>query len=90
MPNATHRIYAKALRPALDLMGLRIMPDATLKEAPRLDILHVRGGGSQEALMEDEEVLGWLRRLAFPCRNDNPGCPLSVSVVFQLPPREQA
>ena len=45
-------------------MGLRIMPDATLAEAPQLDILHVPGGPGQQALMEDEEVLGWLRSQA--------------------------
>jgi cyclohexyl-isocyanide hydratase len=61
IPNATHRTYAKSSDPVRDLMGLRIMPDATLKEAPQLDILHVPGGRGQEALMEDEEVLGWLR-----------------------------
>jgi cyclohexyl-isocyanide hydratase len=49
IPNATHRIYAKSLRPAPDLMGLRIVPDATLKEAPQLDILHIPGGRGQEA-----------------------------------------
>ena len=61
MPNATHRIYAKSIEPARDLMGLRIAPDATLAQAPQLDILHVPGGRGQEALMEDEEILGWLR-----------------------------
>ena len=64
LPNATHRIYAKSMEPVRDVMGLRIMPDATLAEAPRLDILHVPGGRGQEALMEDEEVLGWLRSQA--------------------------
>jgi cyclohexyl-isocyanide hydratase len=64
IPNATHRIYAKSPGPVRDLMGLRLAPDATLKEAPQLDILHVPGGGGQEALMEDEEVLGWLRSQA--------------------------
>ena len=61
IPNATHRIYAKSPDPVRDLTRLRLAPDATLKEAPRLDILHVPGGRGQEALMEDEEVLGWLR-----------------------------
>jgi cyclohexyl-isocyanide hydratase len=61
IPNATCRIYAKSPNPVRDLMGLRIMPDATLAEAPQLDILHIPGGWGQEALMEDEEVLGWLR-----------------------------
>jgi cyclohexyl-isocyanide hydratase len=32
-------------------MGLRLAPDATLKEAPQLDILHVPGGRGQEALI---------------------------------------
>jgi cyclohexyl-isocyanide hydratase len=61
IPNATHRIYARSTDPVRDLQGLRIVPDATLAEAPQLDILHVPGGRGQEALMEDEEVLGWLR-----------------------------
>jgi cyclohexyl-isocyanide hydratase len=61
LPNATYRIYAKSTDPVRDVLGLRIMPDATLAEAPQLDILHVPGGPGQEALMEDEEILGWLR-----------------------------
>ena len=39
-------------------------PDATLAEAPPLDVLHVPGGFGQEALMEDAEVLGWIRQQA--------------------------
>jgi cyclohexyl-isocyanide hydratase len=64
LPNATHRIYAKSKDPVRDVMGLRILPDATLAEAPQLDILHVPGGPGQQALMEDEAVLGWLRSQA--------------------------
>ena len=41
LPNATHRIDAKSKDPVRDVMGLRILPDATLAEAPQLDILHV-------------------------------------------------
>jgi len=51
-----------------DLKGLRLTPDATLEEAPQLDVLHVPGGFGQEALMEDEQVLGWLRRQAAGAR----------------------
>ena len=64
IPNATHRIYAKSAAPVRDVMGLRITPDATLADAPQLDILHVPGGRGQEAVMEDEDVLAWLRRQA--------------------------
>jgi cyclohexyl-isocyanide hydratase len=68
LPNATHRIYAKSTQPVRDVMGLRIMPDATLAEAPQLDILHVPGGPGQQALMDDEEILGWLRSQAAGAR----------------------
>lgn len=64
IPNATHRIYGKTPEAVRDLMGLRLAPDATLAEAPSLDVLHVPGGYGQEALMDDEEVLGWIRRQA--------------------------
>ena len=40
------------------------MPDAGLADAPPLDVLHVPGGFGQEALMEDAEVLGWIRQQA--------------------------
>lgn len=64
IPNATCRIYAKSMDPVRDVNGLRLTPDAMLKEAPQLDIVHVPGGRGQEALMEDEEVLSWLRAQA--------------------------
>ncbi|MGY3440474.1 MULTISPECIES: DJ-1/PfpI family protein [unclassified Bradyrhizobium] len=64
IPNSTYRIYAKTMAPVRDLKGLRLTPDATLAEAPPLDVLHVPGGFGQEALMEDEEVLRWIREQA--------------------------
>ena len=64
IPNATYRIYAKTTAPVRDLKGLRLMPDATLADAPPLDVLHVPGGFGQEAMMEDTEVLAWIRRQA--------------------------
>lgn len=64
IPNATYRLYSGRPGPVRDIMGLRLLPDATLAEAPQLDILHVPGGRGQEALMEDEAVLHWLRRQA--------------------------
>nr|WP_249120131.1 DJ-1/PfpI family protein [Plastoroseomonas hellenica] len=62
--NSTYRIYGKTSAPVQDVKGLRITPDAALADAPQLDVLHVPGGIGQEALMEDEEVLGWVRRQA--------------------------
>ena len=64
IPNATYRIYAKSAAPVRDLNGLWLTPDASLADAPPLDVLHVPGGFGQEALMEDTEVLGWIRQQA--------------------------
>ncbi|HKD52794.1 MAG TPA: DJ-1/PfpI family protein, partial [Steroidobacteraceae bacterium] len=64
LPNATYRIYSKAAAPVRDVKGLWLMPDASLADAPPLDVLHVPGGPGQEALMEDSEVLGWIRQQA--------------------------
>jgi cyclohexyl-isocyanide hydratase len=64
IPNATYRIYGKTAAPVRDLKGLWLTPDAALADAPPLDVLHVPGGFGQEALMEDAEVLGWIRQQA--------------------------
>src|SRR5271155_3214890 len=64
IPNSTYRIYGKTAEPVRDLKGLWLTPDATLAEAPPLDVLHVPGGFGQEALMEDAEVLAWIRQQA--------------------------
>lgn len=64
IPDATYRIYARSEAPVRDVRGLRLGPDASLAAAPQLDLLHVPGGYGQEALMEDEEVLAWIRAQA--------------------------
>jgi cyclohexyl-isocyanide hydratase len=64
IPNSTYLIYGKTTAPVRDLKGLWLTPNATLADAPPLDVLHVPGGFGQEALMEDGEVLGWIRRQA--------------------------
>lgn len=64
VPNATYRIYSTTMASARDVKGLRLTPDATLLESPPLDVLHVPGGPGQEALMEDTDVLDWIRQQA--------------------------
>ncbi len=60
-PNATCRVYGLLRNPVRDARGLRIVPDATLAETRALDVLHVPGGG-QQALMENEVLLAWIRQ----------------------------
>jgi cyclohexyl-isocyanide hydratase len=69
IPNSTYRIYGKTAGAVRDLKGLRLTPDAALADAPQLDVLHVPGGFGQEALVEDEEVLGWMRLQAAGARS---------------------
>ena len=66
--NSTYRIFGKTTAPVRDARGLRLIPDAALREAPQLDLLHVSGGPGQEALMDDEEVLSWIRDQAAGAR----------------------
>lgn len=61
LPNARCRLFAVTSQPVRDIGGLRILPDATLEEATRLDVLHVPGGFGQEALMDNDAVLEWIR-----------------------------
>jgi cyclohexyl-isocyanide hydratase len=68
VPNSTYRIYAKTNSPVRDLNGLRLIADATLAEAPPLDVLHVPGGPGQEALMEGQEVIAWIQKQAAGAR----------------------
>jgi cyclohexyl-isocyanide hydratase len=68
VPNSTYRTYAKTTSPVRDLHGLHLIPDATLGEAPPLDVLHVPGGSGQELLMEDQEVIAWIQKQAAGAR----------------------
>ncbi|WP_413733777.1 DJ-1/PfpI family protein [Sodalis sp. RH21] len=68
IPNSTYRLYGKTAATIRDIKGLRIAPDAALADAPPLDVLHIPGGRGQEALMEDDAVLGWIRQQAAGAR----------------------
>jgi cyclohexyl-isocyanide hydratase len=64
IPNSTYGLYGKTRDGVRDIRGLRLAPDATLADAPKLDVLHVPGGYGQEAVMDDEAVLSWVRNQA--------------------------
>ena len=69
IPNSTYRLFGKTDAMVRDLRGLRLTPDAAIADAPPLDVLHIPGGFGQEALMEDEEVLAWIRKQAAGATN---------------------
>jgi cyclohexyl-isocyanide hydratase len=64
IPNSTIQVIAKTTSPIKDLHGLNLVADKTFDQVPQLDVLHVPGGPGQQALMEDEEVLSFIRKQA--------------------------
>lgn len=61
MPDSSFHVLWKERTPVRDVRGLVLTPDMTFAEAPRLDVLVVPGGYGQEALMDDDAVLSFIR-----------------------------
>jgi cyclohexyl-isocyanide hydratase len=68
LPDVTIILAAKSLDPVTDSGGLRLLPTHTLTDAPQADILFVPGGPGQLDLMDDAEVLNFLRAQAAEAR----------------------
>jgi cyclohexyl-isocyanide hydratase len=64
LPNSTYRLFGTTTSTVQDMHGLKLTPDAVIADAPQLDLLHIPGGAGQEALMDDEAVLEWIRKQA--------------------------
>jgi cyclohexyl-isocyanide hydratase len=61
IPNSTFHVMWKEIAPIVDVKGLILTPDTVLANAPDLDLLVVPGGWGQEALMEDQVILDFIR-----------------------------
>jgi cyclohexyl-isocyanide hydratase len=68
LPDAQVLLLSKSLEPVEADTGLRLLPNATLRDCPALDVVCVPGGPGVNALMEDAEVLDWLRGQAAQAR----------------------
>ena len=64
LPGAQVKLLWKQAGPVRADTGLTMLADTSLAEAPQLDILCIPGGPGVAALMEDEEVLDFLRAQA--------------------------
>ena len=62
LPGARVRLVWKTLEPVRADTGIGMLPDTTLAECPPLDLVCVPGGPGVAALMEDAEILDFLRR----------------------------
>lgn len=64
LPGCEVNVIAKTSRPVAAKGGLKFISDTTIGAAPALDLIFVPGGPGAGALMEDREVLEFLRRQA--------------------------
>ncbi len=64
LPQAGVRVLWKTLDPVVASGGLRLLPDTTLADCPRLDVLCLPGGAGVLDLMDDPAVLAFLRTRA--------------------------
>src|SRR5258705_789774 len=74
MPGTETLLLWKTLDPVRSEHGLTILPMATLSSCPPLDLVLVPGGAGINPLLEDGEVLGFLRRVAAEARYGVGGC----------------
>jgi cyclohexyl-isocyanide hydratase len=68
LPDAETRLLWKDLEPVRSEHGLTILPDTTFTDCPPLDLVLVPGGAGINPLLEDEEVLAFLRRATAAAR----------------------
>jgi cyclohexyl-isocyanide hydratase len=64
LPNAEVHVLWKTLDPIKTHGGLTLVPDTTLADCPKLDVICVPGGAGVLDLMDDPEVLSFLRTQA--------------------------
>ena len=61
IPDSAFHVIGKTRDSLRDVRGLILTPEITFAEAPRLDVLVVPGGAGQEALMNDDVTLSFIR-----------------------------
>jgi cyclohexyl-isocyanide hydratase len=64
LPGATTHVLWKTLDPIRTHGGLTLIPDTTLADCPKLDVICVPGGAGVLDLMDDPDVLSFLRTQA--------------------------
>jgi cyclohexyl-isocyanide hydratase len=68
IPDVKMHLVWKDLEPVRADSGLGLLPTTRIDDCPQLDVLVVPGGGGQVPLMQDAQVLGFLRAQAEKAR----------------------
>jgi cyclohexyl-isocyanide hydratase len=64
MANSTFHIFGKTAAPVRDVGGLLLTPELGFDDVTAFDVLVIPGGSGVNALMEDDETLAVVKRLA--------------------------
>jgi cyclohexyl-isocyanide hydratase len=64
IPDSSLHVIAKTKDPVRDVKGLILTPEMTIADAPPLDLLLVPGGLGQQVLMDDQEILSFIKNQA--------------------------
>jgi cyclohexyl-isocyanide hydratase len=62
IPNANVHLVWKRIEPVMSDKGLTVLPTTTCADCPQLDIICVPGGPGQIDLMEDRDIIDFVRR----------------------------
>src|SRR5687768_8981339 len=68
IPGSQVHLLWKRIEPVVSDVGLPIMPTMTFDDCPELDVICVPGGPGQIELMDDDEVLAFVRRQGLQAR----------------------
>lgn len=61
LPNADVHLIWKDLEPVISDVGLKILPTMTFADCPKLDVICIPGGPGMNELLEDDDVLAFVR-----------------------------
>jgi cyclohexyl-isocyanide hydratase len=62
LPNAKVHLVWKTIEPVVSDVGLTVMPTTTCADCPQADVICIPGGPGQIDLMEDREIIDFVRR----------------------------
>ena len=65
---------ARSASPVTAVGGLKVVPDYSFEQAPKIDLLVVPGGMGARALLDDAVVLDWIRVIAAGARQTTSVC----------------
>jgi cyclohexyl-isocyanide hydratase len=68
IPGAKVHLMWKNLEPIISDTGMPLLPTVTLEECPDLDVICIPGGPGQVDLMDDAEVIAFVRRQGLQAR----------------------